>query len=391
MGGHLQRTPPTRNYPKGGWEARWRVVDEAGRRRTRARTFARRRDAERFLAEVQVEIDRGEHIDPRLARTPYGQLAADWLATNPGAKPRTRTSYESLLRTHVGPYFGAMEVGRINKATVRQFIAAMENKGAAPGTTRNAIRNVLKPSLDLAVEVGMIKANPAAGIRLPQSPKAEMLFLTAEQVRLLASAIAPPYDTLVLFAAYTGLRAGEIGALRRDNLDLLRMRLTVAASVAEVPGQGLVYGPTKTYALRTVSMPQFLREPLVSLIDPLDDDPTSLVFHSPDGGPLRHGNFYRRVFKPAVRAALPSHLHGLRFHDLRHTCASMLINPPINANPKAVQLRLGHSSIQVTFDRYGHLYPGVDEQLGVDLNNLAIRGSSAQEDAPLSADLRTGS
>ena len=81
---------------------------------------------------------------------------------------------------------------------------------------------------------------------------------------------------------------------------------------------------------------------------------------SPTGQPLHHGNFYRRHFRPAVVRSLPAEKHGLRFHDLRHTCASFMINDP-NANPLLISKRLGHSSIAVTYDRYGHVFPSNDE------------------------------
>jgi integrase len=342
------------------------------------------------VAQVSTDMDRGDHIDPQVSRTPFARLADEWLATNPGGKVQTRLGYEGMLRNHVLPYFGHMDVGRITKATVRQFLAAMEDKGAGPGTTRNAFRNVLKPTLDLAVDLGMVRVNPAVGVKLAKSAQAEMLYLTAAEVQAVAEAINPPYGTLVLFAAYTGLRAGEIGALRMKHLDLLRGRVTVAESVAEVLGHGLIYGPTKTYAVRPVALPNFLRDPLMALTAPYASDPEALVFRAPDGGPLRHGNFYRRQFKPAVRRGLPPHLHGLRFHDLRHTCASLLINPPISANPKAVQTRLGHSSIQITFDRYGHLYPGFDEHLGDGLDALYLSACQSNEVRGLAIPLTAG-
>jgi integrase len=89
-------------------------------------------------------------------------------------------------------------------------------------------------------------------------------------------------------------------------------------------------------------------------------DPQAYVFGE-NGGPMRHGNFYSRHFKPAVRQALPDELHGLRFHDLRHTCASILLAN--GEHPKSVQERLGHSSVAITLDRYSHLYPEHEEAL----------------------------
>ena len=360
MAGHVQRTTATRNFPNGGWEARWRDPDT---RKWRGKTFARKVEAQRFLSRVDADMQRGIYSDPQLARTLFRQVAADWLATNPGQKIKTRIGYESLLNNHVLPFFGDMAVGKLSKTTVRQWIAELEAKGAGPGTVRNAFRNVLKPVLDVAVEQGCMPANPAVGVKLARSVRQEMLFLTADEVAALAQAIGPPYDLLVTFAAYTGLRAGELGALRVKHVEMLRGRVTVAESVAEVVGHGLIYGPTKTYAVRTVTLPTFLRDPLTLHLAARAKDPDAFVFTAMHGGPLRQGNFYRRYFKPAVFTALPSHLHRLRFHDLRHTCAALLINPPVSANPKVVQTRLGHSSIQVTFDRYGHLFPGWDEQL----------------------------
>lgn len=121
----------------------------------------------------------------------------------------------------------------------------------------------------------------------------------------------------------------------------------------------LVFGPTKTYAHRTARLPRFLCDSLGEHLADRPRRPEDLVFTAPTGAPLRHNLFYARHYKPAVvRAGLPE---ALRFHDLRHTCAALLIAQ--GGHPKAIMERLGHSSIQVTLDRYGHLFPGLDEAL----------------------------
>ena len=133
----------------------------------------------------------------------------------------------------------------------------------------------------------------------------------------------------------------------------------MAESVAEVKGHGLVFGEPKTYERRSVTLPDFLRHELAEVLDARPSEPSAFVFASPDGQVLRHGLFYQRKFKPAVRTAgLPERA---RFHDLRHTCAALCI--ALGAHPKAIQERLGHSSITVTLDRYGHLFPKLDEAL----------------------------
>ncbi|HHC07409.1 MAG TPA: site-specific integrase [Actinobacteria bacterium] len=186
----------------------------------------------------------------------------------------------------------------------------------------------------------------------------EMRFLTSEEVETLAASIREPYGVLVHTLAYGGLRWGEAVALRRGRCELLRSRLHVVEALSET-SKGLVFGPTKTSQRRTVVIPGFLRNLLAEHLAAHGGvDPDALVFPSPAGAPMRRGNFHRRLWRPAVEAA---GLEGLRVHDLRHTCAALLIAE--NAHPKAVQAHLGHSSIQVTMERYGHLFPSDAEDL----------------------------
>jgi integrase len=201
-----------------------------------------------------------------------------------------------------------------------------------------------------------------------------MHFLSAAEVEHLAQAITPPYGTLVRFAAYTGLRAGEIAALRVKRLDLLRGTVRVVESASEVGGR-LISGPTKTYAERTVRLPRFLRDELAAYLADRPHAPDASLFTAPKGGPLRHNNFYQRFFCPALRAAGLS--EQLRFHDLRHTCAALLIAQ--GAHPKAIQAHLGHSSIQVTMDRYGHLFPDALEHLADRLDAARTQARTNQE------------
>lgn len=140
--------------------------------------------------------------------------------------------------------------------------------------------------------------------------------------------------------------------MRRRRCDLLRSHLEVRESLAEVNGR-LHFGPTKTYSSRSVVIPRFLAEMLAHhLAHNVADDPDALVF-SISGAPLRHHTFHKRFWLPAINEAAV--VKGLRIHDLRHTCAALLIAQ--GAHPKQIQMHLGHSSITVTMDRYGHLFP----------------------------------
>jgi integrase len=201
-----------------------------------------------------------------------------------------------------------------------------------------------------------------------------MLFLNADQVEQLADTIREPYGTLVYLFAYGGLRWGEAAALKRKRCDLDRSRLEVAESLADVDGR-LHLGTTKNHRSRIVTIPGFLRDRLDGhLSHHVPDDPEALLFTSPQGAPLRNSNFRRQVWYQAVEdAGLPK---GLRIHDLRHTCASLLI--AAGANPKAVQVQLGHSSITVTMDRYTHLFPSDVDTLARRLEDIRARNLAAQ-------------
>jgi integrase len=254
---------------------------------------------------------------------------------------------------------------------VLAYLSELAVSGLGPGTVRN-VRDVLRLVMALAVRSGAIKQNPVLGARLGRSAKQEMIFLSADQVMTLANEVThppvrrgggehrrssyPEYGLMVRFAAFTGLRAGEIVALRVRRLDLMRRRVDVVESASEAHGQ-LTFGSTKTFERRTVPIPRALAQQFIEHVAGMQPD--DFVFSGPDGGPFRHSNWYPRFFKPAVqRAGLPDRT---RFHDLRHTYTAMLIEQ--GAHPRAMMERLGHSTIQVTLGTYGHLFPGLEESL----------------------------
>ena len=157
------------------------------------------------------------------------------------------------------------------------------------------------------------------------------------------------YAPLIRFLAYTGLRWGEVAALRVRGIDLSRRRVDIAESVTEVHGQ-LVWGTPKTHARRAVPLPRFLARELAPLIE--GRDPDALVFTVSRGGVLRVRVFRRDTFDPAVRKIGPAGFHP---HKLRHTAASLAIAS--GADVKVVQMMLGHKTATLTLDLYGHLFP----------------------------------
>jgi len=325
------------------------------------RSFRKKENAEAWLTSEGASQQQGTWINPRQGERPFRDVLEAWKEGWHRLSPTTRARYEGIVNIYLLPEFGATPIGRITHEVVQRYINRLSaREDIAAGTVRN-VYAVLRNAMSKGVRLGLVKVNPCSKVDLPRSPREEMLFLTAEEVRAVAEAIDPFYRVLIYTAAYTGMRAGELHALRRQDFDPLRGVVHVRRSLKEVSGHQ-TFGPTKTQETRTISLPKFLRDMLAAHLATLPGGtPEALVFPSRTGKPLRHNLFYGRHFKVAVRAALPADKAGLRFHDLRHTCASLAVAS--GAHPKMVQEMLGHSSITITLDRYSHLFPSAHEAL----------------------------
>lgn len=347
--------------PSGRWKATYRDPD----RHQRSRTFLRKADAERWLRAMEATIDRGTWVDPGLGRTTLEEFFFQhYLPSAVHLRPKTVETYRALATKHILPRLGARPLDRISRLDVETWLAQLLADGVGPARAAAAFR-VLRLVLGAAERADFIPRNPARGVKAPRSPRREMRFLTPEEVDRIADAVPPRYRALVYLLAYCGLRIGEAIALRVENLDLLRRRVRVVEAASEL-ADGLVFGPTKTGRNRSVSIPRFVAEELARHLEafpPVD----GRVFSNSAGQPIRQTTFNRSVWTPAVRRAgleppLP------RVHDLRHTAAALAI--AAGAHPKEIQARLGHSSITVTLDRYGHLLPGLDEALAGRLDDI---------------------
>lgn len=347
-----------RKLGSGRWQARYIAAGGS----ERAKNFDRKIDAERFIAAVETDKLRGEWVDPRRGRVRFGDYAQDWLGGKVDLLPGTVDKVTRHLRRHILPAFGAREIAGIQPADVRRWVATLSGSGLAPDTVK-AIYLTFGQVMQTAEIDRLIPRTPCVGIKLPKlTAREEMRFLTAGEVCTLAEAITPRFRALVYTAAYAGLRAGEIGALRIERLNLPQSTLEVAASLWEGNGQHVI-GPPKSGRRRTLTIPPFLADMLGEHLSAFPSA-NGHVFTSAEGTLLRHRNFYDRHYKPAVAAAgLPA---PLRFHDLRHTCAALLIAN--GRHMEEVKTYLGHSTIRVTSDRYGHLFPSARAELAGSLD-----------------------
>ena len=359
----IKKVSRTRAGTRGhAWQVRYRDPDRV----QRSKTFRTEAEARRFARKVEVTVDEGTYIDPSLGRTLFEDWASDWLAASePGLKPHTISGYRTLLRKHILPELGKAPLAKVRAVDVRSFVAKLSNAGMSPSRVRSTYF-LVQAIFRAAVESGYIGRSPCVGVKLPRAVIREMHVLTAEQVKAIAAAVPEEYEALIHLLAFGGLRWGEAAALRRKRVNVLRRRVEVAESLADVDGR-LIFGPTKTHQARVVTLPtksnEKMREHLGRFVGA---DRDALVFTSPEGDPLRSPNFRRRVWWPALDAAGVS--REVRIHDLRHTCSSLLIMQ--GAHPKEIQQQLGHSSISVTLDRYGHLFPDRQDKVADALDEI---------------------
>jgi integrase len=346
-----------------------RYTDPSGRER--AKSFTRKKDAERFLTGIENDKLRGTWTDPALGRVHLADWYGYWRRATVELRPNTEARDERLFRLYILPNFGSMPLAAITQYEVRAWVTHTARQGLAASTVRRAYQ-LLGKVLGAAVDNGMIAHNPCRRVPLPRIERREMRFLTPAEVARLADSIRPGYRALVLLGAYGGLRIGEMAGLRRGRVDLERGMVEVAEIVTEVSGY-LHFGPPKTRAsYRRIGLPRVVVEALAEqLARPGSAD--DLVFVGPQGGTLRLAGFRHRIWRAATRAA---GLDGLRIHDLRHTAVALWI--AAGANPKEVAARAGHTSVSFTLDRYGHLYPDADQALRDRLDALHTHSQTAE-------------
>ncbi|MGN6445291.1 tyrosine-type recombinase/integrase [Amnibacterium sp.] len=339
---------------KGGWRyvVRYRKPDNSQGKR---RGFARKRDAELYLASVETSKARGDFIDARDSLETVASLGAAWLSNKAQLKPSSLRSLESAWRLHVLPRWGTLPVGRVRHSDVQAWVTKLSTERGP--TTVLRCYGVLASILDVAVRDRRILSNPARDVGLPRKVGRAHTYLSREQVESLADA-AGEYRTRVLVLADSGLRWGEAIGLRVRHLDLLRRRINVETNAVEV-GSQIIEGTPKTHKVRSVPIIASLVEPLARACK--GKAPDDLVFAGRAGTFVRRSHNRYGWFASAIRdAGVPR----LTVHDLRHTTASLAVQA--GANVKAVQRMLGHKSAAMTLDVYADLFDD-------DLETLAMR------------------
>ena len=327
-----------RKLPSGRWQARYLGPD--GVDYPAPATFGTKTSAERWLVKIESEIREDHWLSPDLGRVMFSDYSRAWIKERPNLRPDTMQVYGYLLARHIEPAFGARAVASIREPHVRRWRGDLLAAQVSPTSVAKSYR-LLKAILNTAVDDGILARNPCRIRGAAQDRSPERPVLSPRQVVGLVELVDARYQAVILLATFGSLRWGELAALRRSDIDPESGNVRVQRSLMELPGGGYQFGPPKSAAgRRTVVLPTFVRPAIarhVKLFTATDDD--ALIFTAPTGGPLRHSNFRRRVWVPALARA---ELTGLHFHDLRHSGNVMAASA--GATLRDLMDRMGHSS-----------------------------------------------
>jgi integrase len=333
----------------------------------RSRTFRTHTEARKHQAAEIARMNRGEWIDQRLARTPFGEVAELWARSNPGKRPSAVARDEVTMRKHLAPTLGGVPISAIKPSDIQSLV----NEWARVRAPRTVKRDygVLRAILNFAVENDYIARTPCRGIKLPQPTDQARHVVTADELAALADAMGEQ-GPMACVGAVLGLRWGEVAGLRVGQVDFLRSTVTISEQVTRGPKGESVLGPPKSEAgRRTLTMPAVLKEMLsahLAVRGLTGADADEFVFAAPEGGHWSYSNWRHRVWVPAVVAAglgrwveradkkqpkkKVKAFEGLGFHDLRRANASGLVADGVDI--KTAGTRLGHSDPRLTLAVY---------------------------------------
>ncbi len=354
----------------GRWVARL-TLEGGARKYIYAKT---RQEAARLLAAAIRDRDAGIPIVGE--KQTVGQYLTTWLANiQPTIRPRSWIRYEEIVRLHVVPALGNTVLSRLTPQQVQSLYTAKLAEGLAPATVAR-LHAVIRRALGEATRTGLTQRNIATLVTPPRPVRKEMRVFSPEQARSFLAAIEEePLAALYVLALTTGMRRGELLALHWDDIDLETGYVQVRQTVQHMKGGVYTFTAPKTpRSRRKIALSQraiaALRKHRTQQLEHRREvgaawHDEGLVFPTAEGRARRGNHILEREFAPILkRVGLPP----LRFHDLRHTAATLLLRQGIH--PKIVAEMLGHSTVSMTLDTYSHVLPDMQKDATAALDRL---------------------
>lgn len=332
---------------------RWR---DPGTNRVRSRSFARVEEAKEFGAKAHQLPPATSDSGTSLADYIEQMISDDW-----NLRGSTRYGYHRTHERHIARSIGRRPIAQISRQELREFLVGL-NLGMAG---KAGVYRLLAKAFNQAVREGVLDRSPLKSIPRPKAIRREIVPLVPIQIDALARRADPRYRAAILVAAWGGLRAGEVGGLRVQDVDLSRRSLRITQAVRTEGGRR-VLGEVKTPAgRRQVAIPEFLATELKRHMDRFHSTSDGRIFSTEVGGLVCHVVLLKRLHSAARRAGI---VPAPRFHDLRHSAAAIMIGQ--GAHPKLIQAQLGHANISITLDVYGHLFPSLAEEMAAKMDSI---------------------
>jgi integrase len=317
-----------------------------------------KKEAEKLLAQRMTELDSGSYRE--IKKVTFREFAEDWLRDYAGdtnhIKESTATRYVAVINAHHIPFFGDCYLADITPALVQEFITYMSKIPLKASTIQSHLAPLTK-MMSHAVKWGFLRNSPMPMVERPKVRKQEVRFLSGVEVKLMLGHVPGEWYPFFLTAALTGMRLGELLAMRWQNMQWENCRYNVMERIYE----GVFNTPKSDASMRSVDLSPMVLESLrahkaIQNETKLRQGPASednnLVFCRDSGTPIIDATKLRTLL---VNALTDANCPIIRIHDLRHTYVALLIDQ--GASPKYIQGQIGHASIQMTFDTNGHLMP----------------------------------
>ena len=362
-----------RQRSPGSWELKFEAGHDPiiGKRRTKFKTVrGTKRDAQRELRALMKAVDDGAYCDTgKLTLEAY---LRDWLAeARHNVSPRTHERYQSICEVHLIPALGTIQLSKLRPIHIQRYYSQalaegrIDGRGGLSPQTVNHFDRLLHVALKRARQLRLIVTNPVDDVKRPKVERPEPETLDdADLAKLLKKAEGTRLHVPIFLAVATGLRRGELLALRWRDVDLDGQRLSVNQSVEQTK-DGLRFKPPKTkQSRRTIalspSVVEVLQEHKLQQLHErmqlgLGRDTEGLVFTKIEGETINPRNFSKEFSRLVKRAGI----RPVTFHGLRHTHITNLLREGVH--PKIASERAGHSSVATTLDVYSHAVPGLQE------------------------------